>query len=307
MTSLERIASSHFPGEIDAAAGDTIAEFWAEDRADQIRSLLLEYGAVLLRSFDVGDVEAFRNFVCAFSGKPFFDYAGGASPRHRTTASGVYNSTDYPPDLSIPLHNELSYSNVYPQHLYFMCVTPADDGGQTTLGDGRRILAAIDDAILNELRQKGVCYIRNLTAEPASGYSWVEAFGSNDRDVVERIIGLQGAEFRWLSDDTLQLRQVRPATTRHPVTGEEVWFNQVYGFYFDRSEFGCDVQPRLECTFGDGTEIPIEIISHIRRVLEEQTFDHNWEMNDVVFLDNVLALHGRKPYTGEREIVLAMT
>jgi hypothetical protein len=81
----------------------------------------------------------------------------------------------------------------------------------------------------------------------------------------------------------------------------------VYGFYFDRSEFGCDVQPRLECTFGDGTEIPIEIISHIRRVLEEQTFDHNWEMNDVVFLDNVLALHGRKPYTGEREIVLAMT
>ena len=307
MTSLERIASSRFPGEVYAAAGETLVELCAADRAGEIRSLVLECGAVLLRGFAVESVEAFREFVSMFSGKHFFDYAGGASPRHRTAESGVYNSTDYPPELSIPLHNELSYSNVYPEHLYFMCVTPADSGGQTTLGDGRRILAAVDDAVLNELRRKGICYVRNLIDQPGSGYSWPEAFGSSDRDVVERICRHQGADFRWLPDGTLQLRQVRPATTRHPITGEEVWFNQVYGFYFDRSEFGPDVQPRLECTFGDGSEIPVEIIHHIRRVLEEQTFAHNWETNDVVLTDNLLALHGRLPYKGEREIVLAMT
>jgi hypothetical protein len=86
-----------------------------------------------------------------------------------------------------------------------------------------------------------------------------------------------------------------------------VWFNQVSGFYFDRSEFGPDVQPRLECTFGDGTEIPAAIDDHIRRVLEERAYAHRWRKHDIVILDNILALHGRLPYAGEREIVLAMT
>jgi len=31
----------------------------------------------------------------------------------------------------------------------------------------------------------------------------------------------------WVSDDHLRTRQVRPAITRHPVTGETVWFNHM--------------------------------------------------------------------------------
>lgn len=307
MTAPESIAKSYCPFKIDAEDGESLESLNAGPRKDALDTLILEHGAILLRNFVVDSIEAFRHFVGTFSGKEFFDYSGGASPRHRTRASGVYNSTDYAPEIHIPLHNELSYSDDYPERLYFMCVTSADEGGETTIGDGRRILIAMDDTVVDELRQKLVCYIRNLAAEPGSGYSWPEAFESIDRSAVERICKKQGAVFRWLPDGDLQLRQVRPATVRHPNTGEEVWFNQVSGFYFDRAEIDADVRPRLECTFGDGTDIPVDVVGHIRSVLEEQAFAHSWQDHDVVILDNVLALHGRLPYSGEREIVLAMT
>ena len=307
MTSTERIVPLRFPGEVDAAPDEKLVDLCSDSRSHELHYLILEHGAVLLRGFKVDGVEVFREFVWTFSGKEFFDYAGGASPRHRARAAGVYNSTDYAPEIRIPLHNELSYSDVYPEHLYFMCVTRAEGGGETTLGDGRRILAAMDEAVVHELRRKGVCYIRNLSAERGSGYSWSEAFESDDRLTIEQICRKQGADFKWLPDGGLQLRQVRPATTHHPQTGEEVWFNQVSGFYFDRAELGPDVQPRLECTFGDGTEIPVEMVDHICRVLEQQSYAHPWRKHDVVIVDNIVALHGRLPYVGEREIVLAMT
>jgi alpha-ketoglutarate-dependent taurine dioxygenase len=253
------------------------------------------------------DTQALRDFVCRFSGKDLFDYAGGASPRHQAGARRIYNSTDYPPEISIQLHNELSYSSIYPQHLFFICIKPADAGGQTTLGDGRRILEAIDRDVVEELRRRGVCYIRNLSREPGSGYSWPEAFDTDDERAVEAICGKSGAEFRWTDDGAMQIRQFRPATITHPVTGEEVWFNQAAGFYFDRSKSDAATRPRLESTFGDGGPIPAEMIDHIGGVLEAQAVAHDWETGDIVILDNVLAEHGRMPFTGTREIVLAMT
>ena len=307
MTALESIAVNGYPRMVVARAGDSIADLCRETRRSDLRSLLVRHGVLVLRGSRVGDIEAFRDFVRGFSGKDLFDYAGGASPRHQTKASRVYNSTDYPPELSIPLHNELSYSRIYPVHLFFMCVNRADEGGHTTLGDGRRILKAVDRDVVEELRKRGICYIRNLVRERGSGYSWPEAFDTEDKRLVEDICTKSGADFRWVAGGTLQIRQVRPAIIAHPVTGEEVWFNQAAGFYFDRSKSDPAIEPRLESTFGDGEPIPAAMIEHISKVLEEQTVAHDWKVGDIVVLDNILTEHGRMPFAGTREIILAMT
>jgi hypothetical protein len=39
---------------------------------------LLRHGAVLLRGFEIRAIEEFENFVRVFSGKDFFNYAGGS-------------------------------------------------------------------------------------------------------------------------------------------------------------------------------------------------------------------------------------
>lgn len=118
--------------------------------------------AVRLRCAD-----EFRDFVAAFSEKEFFNYAGGASPR-TSPEKNVYNSTEYPPDLALKLHNELSYSRIFPCHLYFFCHIAPGTGGETTLGDSRRILQKIRPSIAALFSEKQVLYERNLSSEKGS-------------------------------------------------------------------------------------------------------------------------------------------
>ena len=278
-----------------------------------LNSQLLNYGALVFRGFRIEAPDEFHEFVRVFSGKEFFGYAGGASPRF-AVRKNLYNSTEYPPDLRLDLHNELSYSERFPRHLYFFCETAPDAGGATTLGDSRRILRRIRPAIVRLFKEKRVFYERRLNAEKGAGYSWQEAFETADRRKVEDFCRATRIDFEWLPGDCLKLRQIRPATLAHPETGEEVWFNQAHGFH--PSALGEETlaairaagqKPRLNAYFGDGSPICPALLEHIRGVLDEETVPHRWRAGDILILDNILTAHGRMPFAGARKIVLAMT
>jgi alpha-ketoglutarate-dependent taurine dioxygenase len=282
-------------------------------RRDFFRTELLQHGALLFRGFDVRTPENFRSFARKFSGKEFFNYAGGASPR-TALEKNVYNSTEYPPNLTLDLHNELSYSKVYPRHLYFFCQTAPEKGGATTLGDSRRILRKIRPEIVGFFKRKGVLYERNLHAETGSGYSWQEAFETDDKRTVECVCKKTGADYEWQANGGLRLRQICPATKVHPETGAEVWFNQAHGFHHSAldaetlAEYrAAKMKPRLNSFFGDGSPICALMLEHVREVLRRETIQHRWQTGDILILDNILTAHGRMPFEGARKIILAMT
>jgi alpha-ketoglutarate-dependent taurine dioxygenase len=114
----------------------------------------------------------------------------------------------------------------------------------------------------------------------------------------------------------LRLSQIRPAILTHPTTHEKVWFNQADGFHpsnLDAETYRALIslmsedEFRLNVFFGDGSPIDLETLGHIRAVLESETIPHRWQAGDVLILDNILAAHGRAPFTGARKIALAMT
>jgi hypothetical protein len=267
----------------------------------------------------VAELDGFQRFVTAFSGGAApFGYAGGASPRNRLSEAGtVYSSTEYPPDMTLSLHNELSYADAHPRQLYFFCLTAAPVGGETTLADSRRILARLDPALVERFRTGQVRYVRNLSPLKGGGYSWQEAFETDDHLEAEAGCRRIGADFEWRPGGLLRMSQVRPATALHHETGEEVWFNQADGFHPSAlpssvyqamlAECGCEDLFRLGVSFGDGTPIPLEALEDIRAVLREETVPHRWQPGDVLVLDNFLVAHGRMPFAGPRKVALAMT
>ena len=283
----------------------------AEVSRNEVKKSLLRCGAVLIRGLGINGPADFDAFVRALSGKEPFSYAGGTSPRVASRNKGIYTSTEYPPSLKIPLHNELSYSSVYPDHIYFWCLEAAESGGATTLGDSRQILANIDPQIVSMFKERKVRYVRTLGADRGSGYSWQDAFETADRNRVERICTERGAEFEW-TESGLVVSEIRPATTVHPFTGEEVWFNQADGFHESNvypgglRPAGAPV-PRLQSFFGDGSPICLSILKGVRSVIDRQTTEHRWENGDLLVLDNRLAAHGRMPFEGTRKILVAMT
>ena len=279
----------------------------AAEQAGNLHSTLDMDGVLLIRGTDL-TVDDFRDFVTTFSAKEPFSYAGGVSPRS-PLGDGVYTSTDYSADIELALHNELSYSPVFPDQIYFFCDTPPIIGGETTIGDSHSILQSIDPEIVDLFRKLGVRYERHLCGTPGGGYSWQEAFETGYKDTVERQCDQMGASFAWLPDNSICVSQIGPGTIFHPATGEEVWFNQAVGFHAsnipvaDRSE----TKPRLSSFFSDGSEIPDSTINHIQRVLEQHTVGHKWQRSDILVLDNLRIAHGRRAFSGDRRIVVAMT
>jgi alpha-ketoglutarate-dependent taurine dioxygenase len=243
------------------------------------------------------------------------DYVGGASPRIKL-GEGVYTSTEYPGNYTLSLHNELSYTYRWPEHLFFYCVEASGRGGETSLGDSRAILKAMDAEVVREFKRRGVKYVRNLHGGAGTGYSWQEAFETGDRRVIEEHCRAGGVGFKWRDDGGLSLSEVRPATATHPLTGEEVWFNQADGFHpsgIDRETYESLISTmreeefRLNSYYGDGAPLDLPALNHAREVMRAQTVLVPWRAGDILILDNLLTAHGRMPYTGSRRILLAMT
>lgn len=282
---------------------------------DHLRGKLLEHAALLLRGFPVPAAGELARFVRLFSGREPLDYVGGASPRVKL-GGGVYTSTEYSPHVTLSLHNELSYTYRWPAHLFFCCVVAPGRGGETALGDSRALLGKIDAGVVSEFKRRGIRYDRNLSGDAASHFSWQAAFETADRSAVERFCRAGRVEFRWTGGGGLRLSEVRPATARHPATGDEVWFNQADGFHpsaLDPADYASLISStaeedfRLNSYFGDGAPLDPSALEHVRRVAREEMVLVEWEAGDILILDNVLAAHGRMPFTGPRRILLAMS
>src|SRR5262245_31211158 len=96
--------------------------------APALKRRLLEHGGVLFRGFPLDGAADFRAAIDVRQTGSSVNYIGGDSPRTKVTGA-VYTSTEAPPAVKIPLHNELSFVRHYPKHIFFYCdVAPAENG-----------------------------------------------------------------------------------------------------------------------------------------------------------------------------------
>jgi alpha-ketoglutarate-dependent taurine dioxygenase len=292
-----------------AGAGIGLAE-WAAENAGTVRSWLLRSGAVLFRGFGV-TLAGFPGVGQALAGE-LADYTERSSPRTRL-GDHVYTATDYPADQPIPLHNENSYQASFPAMLLFCCLAPAERGGATPLADTRRVLARIGPDVLAPFAEHGVLYLRNLGG--GLGLPWQEVFQTASRETVNEYCRSRGITARWRPGGGLRLRQVRPAIAVHPVTGERVWFN--HGIFFNARSLLPEVRiPLLEQVaeedlpshtyYGDGSPIPAGALAELAEAYRAEESAVPWQAGDVLLVDNLLAAHGRQPYSGNRQVVVSM-
>lgn len=298
--------------EYTGEPGTPVHDFLRTHR-EKLRTVLGERGAILLRGSAVGGVDGFDAVVHAFSGSAPLTYAERSSPRS-TIKGQVYTSTDYPADEEIFLHNENSYQAVWPNSLYFYCIEPARTEGATPLADIRQVYRAIDPGVREEFaRRGGWRVVRNFHGD--FGVPWQEAFGTGDRDAVVAYCRDKGITAEWRADGGLRTTAVRPVVRRHPVSGEEVWFNHATFWHVTSlapevreglREIFTDEDLPTNTYFGDGGPIPDETVAHLRDAYRSATTRFDWQRDDVLIVDNMLAAHGREPFTGPRKIAVAM-
>jgi hypothetical protein len=287
---------------------------WVKKNRAEFEKELLLHGGLLLRGFDISTLDDFGKFVDSFESAPL-EYMFRSSPRHELdkNVKNVYNSTDYPKGESINLHNESSYSRSWGMKILFCCLQPAEEGGETPIADSRKILASIPSDLVNKFKEKGVLYRRTLIKD--IGMSWQEVFQTNDKTVVEEVCRKNDISYTFLNDDHLNIEWVKPAVYTHPVSKEATWFNHVYFFnkYSRYEELGLAYTEHVpsdlihtDTLFGDGTPISAEEYLKIKKACQLNTIAFKYEKGDIICLDNMLAAHGRNPYTGKRLVATAI-
>lgn len=284
---------------------------WAQHRRAFIESALVEHGALLFRGFDVDSAPRFEELARALDPE-LLDYFERAAPR-REVGRNVYTSTEFPHDQPIPLHHEMSYSHNWPTRIWFHCTLPALSGGATPIASDRKVFPMLDPAIKERFMSRKVMYVRNYGE--GLDLSWQEAFQTDDRAAVEEYCRQARMTCEWREGDHLRTRAVRQVVATHPQTGETVWFNHAHMFHISNVEpaareallahYAEDELPR-NSFYGDGSPIEWSVLEEIRQVYAEAAVTFAWQKGDVLLLDNFLASHGREPFEGPRQVLVAM-
>lgn len=285
---------------------------WCADNRERLNELRRRHGAIALRGFRVGDADGLRRLVLAMGDEPMA-YLERSSPRMRV-GEDVYTSTEYAASQAIRMHCENSYASHWPRHIAFYCRTPADAGGATPIADCRRVLAALDPAIVAEFRARGVRYIRNF--HPELGLSWREVFAVDTREQAEARCRATQSGFEWSHDGVLRTWRNAPAVVLHPHTREPTWFNHAAFFHVSSlpQEIASGLLQRHEYLalpnhtyYGDGGVIDDATVAAINRAYDDNALGFDWRREDVVLLDNMLYSHGRARYSGPRSVLVSMS
>ena len=296
---------------------------WFSNNRSLIDQHLHQAGAILLRGFNILDPEYFRS-VAASICPNLRNYTGGDSPRNNVVDK-VYTSTEYPAHLEVLLHNELSYAGWFPETVIFGCIQASETGGETQIADGRIIYQEMDPKIKQRFESRGVTYLQHLwdqQGEPGVGKSWQQTFESTDKSEVENYLNQSDMKFQWTSLG-LRTAATKAAVRIHPKTGEKCWHNQADQWHRamdsvkdsvsgkDNGDTRCKSSAGEETlgnhvTYGDGSAIDTLDLIQIRQTSKQNEVLFPWQPGDVMILDNILTMHGRKPFTGDRHVIVAM-
>lgn len=299
---------------ITPASPDTDLITWIKAHKEEFEQDLIKHGGILMRGFDIKSVADFNKFMGCFDTAPL-PYMFRSSPRKEldNNISNIYTSTIYPNERTINMHNESSYSRIWGQKIVFCCIVPAATGGETPIADSRRVLKDISPALVEKFRSKGVMYRRNLM--PDLGMPWQEVFQTEDMNVVDAICKEHNIKYELVDTNHMVIEWVKAAVVKHPVTQEETWFNHAFFFHrysrYEELELAHDdffpsEYLTSETFFGDGSEITSADYNEIKAAYRKNIIAFPYQQGDIIFLDNMLAAHGRYPFTGERTIATAI-
>jgi alpha-ketoglutarate-dependent taurine dioxygenase len=310
--SVRPLADQHaIPLLVEPTERDVDLIEWARSSREYVEELLLRHRALLFRGFKTLDVAGFGAFVDATS-RERLEYRDRTTPR-TTKGDRLYTSTIHPADQRIEPHNEGTYWRRWPAKLYLTCVVAPDSGGETPIGDVRRVLQNIPEEIKARFAAKRWMLVRNYN--DGFGLPWEEVFQTTSKAEVEQYCKQNDIRFEWKSGGRLRTAQIRPAVRNHPRTGEEVWFNHAAFFHYTSleeqaraallAEFGEAGLP-YNTYYGDGSRIQPETAAVLRTAYAKEKVSFRWRQGDVVLIDNLSIYHAREAYAGKREVLVAM-
>jgi alpha-ketoglutarate-dependent taurine dioxygenase len=287
------------------------AAAWVRANRDALIAQASEHGAILFRGFPVQTAEDFDAFVAALE-LPNFPYSKSLSNAVRVNwTERVFSANEAPPSVTIYLHHEMAQTPMFPAQILFFCQTAAEEGGETPICRSDVLyerLAEKCPEFIHNCETKGLQYTNVMPgendAQSGMGRSWQSTLGATTREGAEARLAELGYSWKWHDDGCLQATTPVLPAVRELSNGRKAFFNQLIAAFQGWKDVRND--PAKAIRFGDGSPLDQIATTLAAQLAEELTFDVPWQSGDVVFMDNCVAMHGRRAFRGTRKVLASL-
>lgn len=195
-----------------------------------------------------------------------------------------------PGSEEMALHSEASFSPISPEAIWFDCISPANQGGESTACDGRKVWKALrketKDLLLNNPVEYDLRIELNLDRE--LGY----------RDWFIDRLGCGRAK---IEDGHLYFK-----SRRYAVTESVDAMGRLHLAFCNHLTCPLDYEPQILSRTIAGKEFPADLMSECKEILDQCTVEISLSRGDILFLENRRFMHGRRGFLddGSRKIAI---
>ena len=284
---------------------------WVNDHRESILELATQHGGVAFRGFPTSTVEAFDEVVqqLRLENFPYKKSLSNAVRVNRTER--VFSANEAPPDVRIFFHHEMAQTPLYPRYILFYCEIPPEQGGETPLCRSDVLFERLAEQcpqFAERCAQKGLKYTNVMPGsddpESGMGRSWQSTLGVDSKEEAEQRLGDLGYTYEWLDNGCLRATTPALPAVMEVSPGQKTFFNQLIAAYCGWKDDRND--PSKAIRHGDGSMLDAEAVQVAIKLSEELCYDHAWQQGDFVILDNAVAMHARRPFSGTRKILASL-
>ena len=113
-----------------------------------------------------------------------------------------------------------------------------------------------------------------------------------------------GYVWEWLTDGDLRATTPVLPAVKDLGNGRYSFFNQLIAAFSGWKDARND--PTKAITFGDGSPLNPSDVETASSLADELTFDVPWQAGDLALVDNYVAMHGRRSFTGTRKVMASL-
>lgn len=278
--------------------------------AGTVKSLIKAHGTVLFRGFEASrsDFDTFTDRI----NDDYMNYKGGGYVRKTVGADGKSGedgkallSTRYDHGrekqmtFGLPLHGEMYYIDHRPALLWFFCVKPADNDGQTTACDGAEVYSRLPQKWKDLLHEKRLMFQRVYRDG-----EWQKIYQTDDIAEARAFCADNGLTTEFDAEKTLRTHYKVHAVLPTRWGDHTAYINNLLPVMMQQKMGRGDTST---VRFEDGSDIPDDLIADVERIQDAVILNLDWGAGDFALIDNSRALHGRRAFEDtDREVYLRM-
>ena len=287
------------------------AAAWVSANREDLIEKATDHGAILFRGLPLNTPQDCDAFVAGFGIKNF-PYIESLSNAVRVNfTERVFSANEAPPEVTIYFHHEMAQTPIYPKKLFFFCMQPAEEGGETPLCRSDVLFEKLAERcpkFAKDCDEKGLRYSNVMPAEndPKSGMgrSWKSTLRAETREDAESRLKELGYDWEWLPDGSLRATTPVLPAVFEVSPGRKSFFNQLIAAFQGWKDERND--PAKAIRFGDGSQLDREAVNIATELAYQLAFDLPWQKGDAVLVDNMLAMHGRRTFRGTRKVLASL-